>query len=146
MLKTILAISGKPGLYTLISKGRGMLIVESVDTVKKRMPVGARDKVTSLNDIAIYTEEDDEPLMKVFENIKAKENGAITSLDPKRATKQELADYMAEILPGYDRERVYITDIKKLLTWYNTLVMNGFTDFEVEEAVEAEVPSEEVAG
>lgn len=136
MKKTILAISGKPGLYSLVSRGKGMLIVETVDAAHKRMPAGGRDKVTSVNDIAIYTEGDDVPLVDVFAAIKAKEQGAPVSIDPKKATKEELKAYMAEVLPTYDRERVYVTDIKKLISWYNILVTNGIDDFETEEAEE----------
>lgn len=136
MKKTILAISGKPGLYSLVSRGKGMLIVETVDAARKRMPAGGRDKVTSVNDIAIYTEGDDMPLVDVFAAIKAKEQGAPVSIDPKKATKEELKAYMAEVLPTYDRERVYVTDIKKLISWYNILVTNGIDDFETEEAEE----------
>lgn len=136
MKKTILAISGKPGLYSLVSRGKGMLIVETVDAARKRMPAGGRDKVTSVNDIAIYTEGDDMPLVDVFAAIKAKEQGAPVSIDPKKATKEELKAYMAEVLPTYDRERVYVTDIKKLISWYNILVTNGIDDFETEETEE----------
>ncbi|MEG1579826.1 MAG: DUF5606 domain-containing protein [Bacteroidaceae bacterium] len=133
MIQTILSISGKPGLYSLISQGKGMLIVESINSEKKRFPAGGRDRVTSLNDIAIYTDDEDMPLMKVFVNIQKKENGAKTSVDPKTAKKEELAAYMADVLPTYDRDRVYLTDIKKLLVWYNILVENKMTNFSEDE-------------
>lgn len=129
MTQTILSIAGKPGLYALISRGKGMLIVESIDSTKKRIPAGARDRVTSLNDIAIYTDSDDVPLMQVFDAIKTKENSAPASINHKTASKDELFAYMAEVLPNFDRERVYPTDIKKLLNWYNILVTNGISDF-----------------
>ena len=69
MQDTILAISGKPGLYKLLSQGRGMLIVEAIDETKKRMPAGARDRVTSLNDVSMYTNDEDKPLMEIFQSI-----------------------------------------------------------------------------
>lgn len=129
MQDTILAISGKPGLYRLISQGRGMLIVETVSADKKRLPAGARDRVTSLNDVSMYTNEDDKPLMEIFQSIADKENGQPTSIDYKKASKQELADFMASVLPDYDRDRVHDSDIKKLIQWYNILVNGGYTKF-----------------
>lgn len=137
MEKTILAISGKSGLFQLISRGRGMLIVEAVDETKKRMPVGARDRVTALNEVSMYTESDDKPLMEVFENIRKKENGNTVPLDPRKASKEELSAYMAEILPDYDKDRVYTSDIKRLIQWYNILVTNGISDFVPSEETEA---------
>ena len=129
MQDTILAISGKPGLYRLISQGRGMLIVETVGADKKRLPAGERDRVTSLNDVSMYTNEDDKPLMEIFQSIADKENGQPTSIDYKKASKQELADFMASVLPDYDRDRVHDSDIKKLIQWYNILVNGGYTKF-----------------
>ncbi len=130
MLETILAISGKPGLYKLVSRGSRNLIVESLDEAKKRMPAFGADKVISLADIAMYTDEEEVPLRDVLNNIKAKESGAKASLDPKKATRDELGAYLAEVLPNYDRERVYPADIKKLISWYNILVETGHTDFD----------------
>lgn len=130
MLKTILSISGKPGLFKLISQGRNMLIVETLDATKKRFPARGNDKVTSLGDISMYTTEDDVPLSKVLEAVKAKENGAPVSIDIKKASPKELQDYFAEVLPNFDRDRVYNNDIKKLLLWYNILTENGMTNFE----------------
>lgn len=138
MQDTILAISGKPGLYRLISQGRGMLIVETVGADKKRLPAGARDRVTSLNDVSMYTNEDDKPLMEIFQSIADKENGQPTSIDYKKASKQELADFMASVLPDYDRDRVHDSDIKKLIQWYNILVNGGYTKFVDESETAAE--------
>ncbi|WP_299229358.1 DUF5606 domain-containing protein [uncultured Bacteroides sp.] len=129
MLKTILAISGKPGLYKLISQGKNMLIVESVSPDKKRLPIYASDKVISLGDIAMYTDADEVPLSEVFEAVKTKEGGNKTSLDYKKASAEELGEFMAEVLPNYDRDRVHLSDIKKLIQWYNLLVSNGITEF-----------------
>lgn len=129
MLKTILAISGKPGLYKLISQAKNMLIVEAVNADRKRMPVYASDKVISLGDIAMYTDGDEVPLGEVLESVKTKENGAVTSIDYKKASSEELHQFMAEVLPNYDRDRVHTGDIKKLIQWYNLLISNGETDF-----------------
>lgn len=136
MLKTILSISGKPGLYKLISQGKNMLIVESISADKKRLPAYGNEKIISLADIAMYTDDAEVPLGEVLDSIKAKENGAVASIDPKKATSDDLRQYMTEILPDYDRDRVYVTDIKKLITWYNTLITNGFDLFKSEESAE----------
>lgn len=130
MLEKILAISGKPGLYKLVSRGNNSLIVETLDAQKKRMPVFGTDKVISLADIAMYTDEEEVPLRRVFKNILEKEDGKKTSLDYKKASKEELAAFMAEALPNYDRDRVYPADMKKLAQWYNILIENEITDFE----------------
>jgi hypothetical protein len=130
MLEKVLAISGKPGLYKLVSRGNRSLIVESLDAQKKRMPVFGADKVISLADIAMYTDEEEVPLRRVLKNILEKEGGKKTSLDYKKASKDELAAFMADALPNYDRDRVYPADMKKLAQWYNILVENEVTDFD----------------
>lgn len=137
MLKTILSISGKSGLYKLVSQGKNMLIVESL-TDKKRMPAYGTDKMISLGDIAMYTDEDDVPLQEVFLSIKKKENGQPIAIDIKTATPDELRQYMGEVLPNFDRDRVHLSDIKKLIAWYNLLVANNLTDFEPAEEETAE--------
>lgn len=137
MLKTILSISGKSGLYKLVSQGKNMLIVESL-TDKKRMPAYGTDKMISLGDIAMYTDEDDVPLQEVFLSIKKKENGQPIALDIKTASPDELRQYMGEVLPNFDRDRVHLSDIKKLIAWYNLLVANNLTDFEPAEEETAE--------
>lgn len=129
MLKTILSISGKPGLYKLISQGKNMLIVESLAD-KKRIPAYGKEKIVSLGDIAMYTDADDVPLREILASIQKKENGAAVALDIKKASPEELREYMAAILPNFDRDRVHVSDIKKLISWYNLLVANGLTDFE----------------
>ena len=138
MEQTILSISGKPGLYKLVSRGKANLIVESIDQQHKRMPVFASDRVTSLGDIAIYTDSEDMPLMKVFANLLKVEEGKPASINYKKCKTAELREYFATILPDYDRDRVHDSDIKKLLQWYNLLVNNGITDFEEPEAEEEE--------
>lgn len=131
MLKTILSISGKPGLFKLVSHGKNMLIVESLAD-QKRVPAYAKDKVISLGDIAIYTDEAEVPLHEVLTSVKNKENGGQASITTS-AKPEELRTYFAEILPNFDRERVYPSDIKKLIAWYNLLIAAGITDFTPEE-------------
>lgn len=104
-----------------------MLIVESLAD-KKRIPAYAKDKVISLGDIAIYTNESEVPLHEVLTSIKEKEQGQKASI-PTSAKPDELRAYFAEILPDFDRDRVYPSDIKKLIGWYNILISAGFTDF-----------------
>lgn len=132
MQQTILSISGRPGLFKLVSRGNKNLIVEALDETHKRMPAFATDRVTSLADIAIYTESEDVPLMNVFAAIRDKEEGKECSIKFKKVKSEELRQYFATILPEFDDERVHDSDIKKLLSWYNILVKNGITDFEEE--------------
>ena len=135
MFERILTISGKPGLYRLLSQGRNMFIVEAVDATKKRMPVYNSDKVVMLDDIAIYTDTEEVPLREVFAKIQEKENGVL-SIDIKSSTPEELVEYFETVMPDYDRERVYLTHIKKIYSWYNILVENGVVDFTQEEVAE----------
>jgi len=132
MLKKILSVSGKPGLYQMVSQGKNMLIIESL-TDKKRIPAYARDKVISLGDIAIYTNEKEVPLYEVLSSVKQKENGQKVSIELSKASPDELRAYLAELLPDFARERVYPTDIKRLLTWYNLLLEAGITEYEPQE-------------
>lgn len=143
MLKKILSISGKPGLYRLLSHGNRSLIVETLDAQHKRIPVFATDKVVSLADIAMYTDDEEVPLPQVLDNIKQKEQGGKASVDYRKAGSTELADFMAAVLPNYDRERVHISDIKKLIQWYDLLVDNGVTDFQEEQPVAPEAEAEQ---
>ena len=132
MFERVLTISGKPGLYRLLSQGRNMFIVEAVDAGKKRLPVHNSDKVVMLDDIAIYTDTEEIPLREVFAKILEKEGGVL-SLDVKSSTPEELVEYFESVMPDYDRERVYLTHIKKIYAWYNILVENGVVDFTREE-------------
>ena len=130
MLETILAISGKPGLYKLVSRGNRNLIVETLDAQKKRFPAFSADKVISLADIAMYTDEKEVPLRQVLNSIKEKEGGKAASLDWHKASKDELYAYLCEVLPNCDKDRIYPTDVKKLIQWYNILIENNLTDFD----------------
>ena len=129
MLKKILSISGKPGLFKLVSQAKGMIIVESLLN-GRRMPAYAHDKVSSLADISIYTDGYDVPLVYVFASIKEKENGKQVQVT---ADNDSYKEYMASVLPDYDRERVYVSDIKRVINWYNLLVEKGLDDFKEEE-------------
>ena len=138
MKETILAISGKPGLYRLVARGNGNLIVESIDEQKRRITAGSRDRVTSLRDVSMYTMDDDKPLMEVFESIKEKYNGQPVDIHTSKADKAPLYAFLDEVLPVNDADRIYPGDVKKLIQWYNILVQAGYTDFlEAEEQEEA---------
>ena len=134
MKQTILAISGKPGHYKLVSRGKNNLIVEALDATHRRQPAFCTDRITSLADIAMFTDADDVPLMDVLESLKTLENGKKSSVDFKKASSDELREYFAKVLPAFDRDRVHTSDIKKLIQWYNILVENGITDFKEEMA------------
>ncbi|MDX9907106.1 MAG: DUF5606 domain-containing protein [Bacteroidales bacterium] len=121
-LKDILAIGGQPGLYKMLSQAKNNIIVESL-TTGKRMPAYATSKISSLGDIAIFTLSEDLPLQKVFLKIFEIESGG-PAIDHK-SDPQTLVSYMEKILPDYDRDRVYVSDIKKLVQWYNILLEKG---------------------
>lgn len=134
MIKTILSISGRPGLYKLVNRGKNMLIVESL-LDGKRFPAYAHDKVVSLGDISIYTEDEDIALSEVFEAIKAKHN--TSTVDVKNLDDADIRAFFGEVLPTFDQERVYTNDIRKVFAWYNILINAGITEFaEVEETSE----------
>jgi hypothetical protein len=135
-LDKILAISKKPGLYKLITQSRGGFIAESL-LDQKRISVSISSNVSLLSEIAIYTLSDELPLKTVFSKIFDKENGGQTSLNPK-ASKDDLEAYFFEVLPNYDEDRVYASDIKKVLKWYNLLNQHKLLDFKSESAVSEE--------
>ena len=130
MLQTILSIAGKPGLYKLVSRGKSNLIVESLDETHKRQPAFATDRVTSLADIALFSDSEDVPLGEILIKLRDKENGKVASLNWRKASAKELQAYFGEVLPNFDRDRVHNSDIKKLLQWYEILVKAGETNFE----------------
>ena len=142
-LREIISITGRPGLYKLVSQGNAMLLVENL-TDKKRMPVGQRDKIVSLGDIAMYTEGDDLPLGEILDRVYARYDG--NQIDVKAAVKAgTLRDLFAEIVENYDRDRVYPTDIKKLFTWYNILVGAGYDKFTPDAPAQEETAGENPA-
>lgn len=135
MLKTILSISGRPGLFKLVSNSKNMVIVESLQDNKK-MPIHARDRIVSLGDISIYTDEGEVLLKVIFSSMKTKESGKECSVSAN-AKADDLRKYFKEILPNYDEDRVYPSDMKKMINWYNLLVKANI-DFEGEAAKETE--------
>ena len=135
MLKDILSISGYGGLYKFISQGRTGIIVEALED-KKRMNASATAKISALEDIAIFTDVEDIPLKDVFKAIYDKENGG-ESINHK-SSANELKDYFAEVLPDYDRDRVYVSDIKKVINWYNVLHKFDMLNFEEAEEDKSE--------
>ena len=142
MKQTILAIAGWPGLYKLLSRGKNNFIVEALDATHKRQPTFPTERITSLGEIAMFTTGDDISLMQVLENLKTLEEGKKASVNPKTATGDELREFFAKVLPEYDRDRVHVSDIKKLIQWYNILIDNGITDFVDEKPKEEEKPEE----
>lgn len=132
MTERILSISGKPGLYKLVSQGKNMLIVEELTTGKRR-PAYMRDKVMSLGDIAMYTTGEDVPLYTIYASIAKLEDGKQVDIKAL-VSDDDVREYFAKVLPDFDRERVYTSDIRKALAWYNQLVAAGITDFAAEEA------------
>ena len=136
MQQTILAIAGKPGLYKLVTRGNNNLIVEALDATHRRMPAFATDRITSLGDIAMFTETDDVPLTDVLENLKNLESGKKASINEKKASSAELHEYFSKVLPEWDQDRVKDSHIKKLISWYNILIEAGITDFKDAETEE----------
>ena len=129
MKDTILAISGRPGLFRLLAQGRGNLIVETLDAKRLRFAVGQRDRVTSLGDVSMFSDEEDVPLTQVLQNIADKHANAPLPFTHKSATEAQLLEVMEEGLPNYDRDRVHLKDMRKLVQWYNILAQEGVTDF-----------------
>ena len=144
MLRKILSISGRPGLYQLVSYGKNMLLVEGLND-KKRFPVHSRERVMSLGDISIFTTSEDVPLSQVFENIGKKFDNK--ALDAKAiATPDQLHEFIGSVLENWDEDRVHNSDIKKIISWYNILVGAGITEFtakEEEENATEESPAED---
>lgn len=137
-LEKIISISGKPGLYKLVSQLRNGFIIEDV-TSKKKVSIGNSSQVSLLDNIAMFTFDKEVPLFEVFENI-AKQNDYKETLSHKSADA-DLRSFMEKALPDYDTERVYISDIKKLAQWYNILQKAGYITPESFVKVETEAPA-----
>ncbi len=135
MLKGLLAISGQRGLFKMVSQAKNSIIVESLMD-GKRMPAYATSRISALEDISIYTEDEDVKLFDVFKAIFEKENGG-KAIEPK-SSANELKTYFEGILPLYDKDRVYVSDIKKVLTWYNALIEKDLFDPNATEDEESE--------
>lgn len=130
-LTKVLAISGKPGLYHLETQTRsGFLATSLADD--KRISVGIRNNVSLLSEIAIYTLEKEVPLTEVFTNMKNFEDGKEARISPK-SDGATLEEYFSQVLPNYDRDRVYASDIKKIIQWYNLLLAKGFLEEDAQE-------------
>ncbi|MCP4051815.1 MULTISPECIES: DUF5606 family protein [Mesoflavibacter] len=129
-LEKVLAISGKPGLYKLVTQTRTGFIAESLID-QKRLSIGIQQNVSVLSEIAIYTLTEEVPLADVFRKISEKENGQETAISHKDS-KDKLEEYFFEVLPDYDEDRVYVSDIKKVIQWYNLLVKNDLLNLEEE--------------
>jgi hypothetical protein len=136
-LTGIIAISGKPGLFKVVAQGKSNLIVESLED-GKRIPAYSSDRISALEDISVYTYEEDQILSVVFESIYTKENGGLAP--SHKEDKNTLESYLLEILPNYDQERVYFSDVKKIFQWYNLLHKSG--NLIIDEPVKEE-PKEE---
>ncbi len=134
-LTEILSISGKPGLHKMISQTKGGMLVESMSD-QKRFPVFAHEKVSSLEEISIFTETDDIPLKDVFKKINEMMEGD-KALSHK-SSSDELKDFFDDVVPDYDTERVYVSDIKKVIQWYNVLHEMEMLDFTEEEEAEGD--------
>lgn len=141
MLRMILTIAGKPGLYKLLSQGKNILIVESLQD-GKRLPTYSSDRMVSLGDISMFTDSEDVPLRKVLQNIKDMLSGAKIDLDYKKASNDELRAFMEKALPSYDRDRVHPSDMRKLVQWYNILVDAKEDDFSDPQDAEPEAEPE----
>lgn len=143
MLREIISITGKPGLYKLVSQGKGTLIVEELGS-GRRFPAHARDKVVSLGDIAMYTESGDTPLGEILDKVYAKNEGKKIDIKTIVAAKG-LKDEFGAVVEDFDRERVHDSDIKKLFTWYNILLDAGFTKFTEDEKKEETAEADKTA-
>ncbi|WP_225034850.1 DUF5606 domain-containing protein [Winogradskyella sp. SM1960] len=139
-LDTILSISGKPGLYQIVTQTRTGAVVESLID-KKRITVGAHSNISILSEIAIYTLTEEVPLRDVLKKVKEKEGGQQTSISHKDG-KDVLEEFFFEVLPDYDEDRVYPSDIKKVVQWYNLLQKNNLLEA-LEETKEGKDTSEE---
>tara|TARA_R110002073_G_scaffold126764_6_gene271817 strand:+ start:723 stop:1139 length:417 start_codon:yes stop_codon:yes gene_type:complete len=134
-LEKILSIAQKPGLFKLVAQTRGGFIAESLID-GKRISSNLRSNVSLLSEIAVYTLTEEVPLREVFKKIKEKENGVQTSVSHKDS-KDALEEYFFEVLPEYDEDRVYVSDIKKIIKWYNLLQKNDLLN-NLEEAISDE--------
>ncbi|NEN22880.1 hypothetical protein G3O08_05135 [Cryomorpha ignava] len=132
-LSKILSIAGKPGLYQIVNQSRGGVVAKSLLDGKK-ISIGQTQRVSTLSDISIYVEDGDEPLVNVLKTINEKYGDKELDIDLK--DNDALRNLMSEMLPEYDEDRVYASDIKKMVKWYNLLLKNDILDF-------TEVPEEE---
>ena len=138
-LKEIVTVSGQPGLFKFISEGKNLLIVESLES-GQRIPVHTNNRVSSLEEIAVFTDTEDKPLKNILVEIHAKLDGKPLD-DPKKLSSAQIKEQFGELVPDFDRDRVYVSDMKKLFLWYNILVSWGQLDWSL--PVEPEAPAAE---
>jgi hypothetical protein len=130
-LKDFLAVSGKPGLFKMVSQGKSILIAENVET-GQRIPIHSTNRVSSLEEIAVFTDSEDKPLKDILFDIYQKKDGKAV-FDPRQASEQEIREFFAEAVPEYDRQKVYLSDMKKIILWYNILVTKGSIEWKASE-------------
>jgi len=140
-LSKILSITGRPGLYKMVGESKSNLVVESLID-GKRGPAFPHERISTLKDISIYTEDEDVPLNKVFKKIYEIKDGQPV-LNAKKASADEIKELFAEVLPEYDRDSVYVSDMKKVFTWYNFLLEKGLMEFTEEEEKDEEQKEEQ---
>ncbi len=140
-LSKILSISGKPGLYVMVGEAKNNLIVESLIDGKKT-PSFAHDRVSTLKEISIYTDNEDVALEKVLKGIHEFTEGKPLD-NPKKSSSDSLKATFAKILPDYDRDAVYVSDIKKIFSWYNLLLEKEMLEFKEEDTEEAETSEDQ---
>ncbi|MFO7616914.1 MAG: DUF5606 domain-containing protein [Bacteroidales bacterium] len=143
-LKEIVTVSGQPGLYKFISEGKNLLIVESLET-GQRMPVHTNNRVSSLEEIAVFTDAEDKPLKNVLAEIHSRKEGKELD-DPKALSSAQIKELFGELVPDYDRDRVYVSDMKKLFLWYNILIRWGQLDWSLTSDEETAEPGPETGG
>ena len=140
-LSKILSISGKPGLFKMIGESKNGLVVESL-TDGKKSPAFAHERISSLKEISIYTESDDIALWKVLKKLNEVQGGKAVE-NPKKASSSDLTALFEQVVPDYDKDSVYMSDIKKVFSWYNQLLEKDMLDFSEQEAEEKELEAEE---
>jgi len=126
-LSKILSISGRPGLYRLVGEAKNNIVVESLID-GKRAPAFSHERISSLHEISIYTTDEDMPLVDVFKKIFELQEGKPLA-DPKKMSSNELKALMTQAVPDYDSDAVYVSDIKKIFSWYNFLLDKDLLEF-----------------
>lgn len=139
-LQDILAISGEPGLYKYVASSRNGIIAESLVNGNRKAFSGTHSRVSSLAEISIFTEDEDVTLSKVLTDLYAHTNGEQTI--SHKAPEAEMRELFGVVIPGYDRERFHLSDMRKVAQWFNILIAAGMTDFSIEEPEQAEQTEE----
>jgi hypothetical protein len=135
-LKKILSVSGYSGLFAFVGKTKNGIVAENIND-KKRTAFGESAKVSALSDISVFTNAEELSLIEVIEKIKEKENGNTINIEAKKADPEIIKKYFEEALPDYDRDRLYVSHMRKILDWYNQLQANDMLDFEKDDDAES---------